>query len=103
MSPLPTPRDATIATLGRCWPYATPRSRGVNRIEIRTIIAYLIIAAMVSAAIAGILYLRHNSPQRRYHRDRLRTAKNFESRNAPSSESIDDAPLIDPLHAENLR
>ncbi len=71
--------------------------------ETRTIIAYLIIAAMVSAAIVGIAYLRHNSPRRRYHRDRLRTAKNFESHNAPSSEFSDDAPLIDPLRPENLR
>jgi hypothetical protein len=52
---------------------------GVNRIAVRTFIAYLIIAAMVSAAIAGITYLRRNNPRRRYHRDRSRRAQNGQS------------------------
>jgi len=35
-------------------------------------VAYLLIAILVAAAVAGIAYLRHNTHQRRYQRRKTR-------------------------------
>lgn len=47
--------------------------------EIRTIIAYLILASMALAAVAGIAYVRRNTARRRHRRDRSRTAQQWRS------------------------
>ncbi|MBJ7437668.1 MAG: hypothetical protein JHD35_01400 [Sphingopyxis sp.] len=45
---------------------------GVKIIEIRLWVAYGLIALMLTAAAAGIAYIRHNRPARKYHRRRTR-------------------------------
>ncbi len=53
---------------------------GVKDIEIRIWIAYGLIAVMIAAAIAGILYLRHNTQERKYRRQQERDRRNREER-----------------------
>lgn len=45
---------------------------GVNDIEMRLWVAYGLIALMLAAAAAGIAYIRHNRPDRKYLRQRER-------------------------------
>lgn len=53
---------------------------GVNDIETRLWIAYGLIALMLAAAIAGILYLRHNTQARKYRRGQERDRRSYEDR-----------------------
>lgn len=50
----------------------------------RTIIAYLLIAMMVAAASGWILYMRHHSRERSYHRRLKRERAEYERRMAAS-------------------
>jgi len=47
----------------------------VNDIEMRLWVAYGLIALMLAAAVAGISYVRHNLPDRKYLRQREREDK----------------------------
>lgn len=67
----------------------------MKRIETRTIIAYLLIAALILAAAAGIAHVRRNNWRRRYHRDRSRPASPWASDDAgdyDAAPSDEDAP-----------
>ena len=46
----------------------------------RLLIAYSLIALMVLAAVALALWLRHNSPHRRYEREKARTDAHYRRR-----------------------
>lgn len=45
---------------------------GVNDIEMRLWVAYGLIALMLAAAAAGVVYIRHNRHDRKYLRQRER-------------------------------
>lgn len=70
------------------------RRFGVKRIEIRTIIAYLLIAAVIFGAVAGIAYLRHNSARARHLRERSRPVRQWVSHDSDA----DAAPGDDARH-----
>lgn len=53
----------------------------------RLLIAYGLIALMVLAAVALALWLRHNSPHRRYRRDKSRTDALYRRRQQAIAES----------------
>jgi large-conductance mechanosensitive channel len=71
----------------------------VKRIAIRTIIAYLLIAAVIFAAVAAIAYLRHNSARARHLRERSRPVRQWQT-----TDSDEDAAQIDAAQTpEKLR
>lgn len=53
-------------------------SRGVNIISTRLWIAYVMIALMVAAAVAAVVYLRHNTHHRKIERRRAREKRHLE-------------------------
>lgn len=60
----------------------SPAPDGVRTIETRTLIAYVLILLMVAAAVGGIIYLRHNSHDRKTARRRDREQARLDERNA---------------------
>ena len=50
---------------------------GVNDIDMRLWVAYGLIALMLAAAVAGIAYVRYNSRDRKYHRQRARDDQRY--------------------------
>ena len=53
----------------------------------RLVVAYGLIALTVMAAVAAVLWLRHNSPRRRYLRDQERTQAFYRGRQQAADES----------------
>lgn len=53
----------------------------------RLVIAYGLIALMVLAAVALVLWLRHNSPHRRYERQKTRTDEQHRRREQAAAEA----------------
>ena len=56
-------------------------------LPIRLVIAYGLIALMVLAAVALVLWLRHNSPHRRYERQKTRTDEQYGRREQAAAEA----------------
>lgn len=53
----------------------------------RLLIAYGLIALMVLAAVALALWLRHNTPRRRYEREKARTDAQYRRRQQAAAEA----------------
>ena len=52
----------------------------------RLVIAYGLIALLVLAAVAMVLWLRHNSPHRRHQREKARTDEHYRRRQQAAAE-----------------
>ncbi|MBU0863414.1 MAG: hypothetical protein KKA44_03035 [Alphaproteobacteria bacterium] len=62
------------------WVEVRSTTDGVNDIEMRLWVAYGLIALLLAAAVAGVAYIRHNRPDRKYLRQREREDQNSRDR-----------------------